>query len=135
MFTYVYTEMDNMEITDIMWERSPRGICRLKAFRLLCTYVAIGCEGYWYCTSIMQNSKVCIDYCEESKQATEHLIQLARKKLVKKLPKQMGFSISSHMLNASSERALNYCIRRIRVGKPQRGSMEAFICWRNLELI
>ena len=29
------------------------------------------------------------------------------------------------MLNASSERALNYCIRRIRVGKPQRGSMEA----------
>ena len=66
VFTYVYTEMDKMEkaasseidnfdiwekdqqeaLTLICEKKSPRSICRLEAFRLLCTYVAIGCEGY-----------------------------------------------------------------------------------------
>ena len=56
---YVHHEMENMggsssevDNFDIMWERSPKGIFRLEVFRLLCTYVAIGCEGLWNCTNI-----------------------------------------------------------------------------------
>ena len=37
----------------------------------------------------------------------------------------MEFIISSHMLYAWSKAALNYCIRKVGVGKPQCGSMEA----------
>ena len=40
------SEVDNI----VMWERSRR--CRLEAFRMCCTYIAIGCEGFWDCTSI-----------------------------------------------------------------------------------
>ena len=61
--------------------------------------------------------------------ATERLIQLAGNK---PLPNPMGFVISSHMSYASSKGELNYCIRRVRVKKPQRASMEAFIVHRNI---
>ena len=49
-----------------------------------------------------------------------------------KLPNRMGFVISSHMSHAWSNGALNYCIRRVSLGKPQHGSMEALIFHRNI---
>ena len=53
--------------------------------------------------------------------------------LVRKiLPNPMGFVISSHLSYAWSKQAFNFCIRRVRVEKPQCGSMKALIFHRNI---
>ena len=44
----------------------------------------------------------------------------------------MAFVISSHMSYAWSKGALNYCTRSVRVGKPERGSMEVIILQKTL---
>ena len=49
-----------------------------------------------------------------------------------KTPQPVGFVVFSHMSYASSKGALN-CIRRVTLGKPQIGSMEALIFHRNIK--
>ena len=44
----------------------------------------------------------------------------------------MGFVISSHNVICLSKGELNCCFRRVRVGKPERGSMEALTFHRNI---